>query len=196
MNTTIVRHRLALLIIDMQNDFVMSGAPAFVYGAYDSIDSIRKLLDYYRLIKEPVFHVIREYRSDGSDVEITRYESFIKNRKIVVPGTDGCKIVEKLKPAEGEYVIIKNRFSAFMNTELDFMLRRLGITDIAICGTQFPNCIRATAFDAVSYGYNVTVIKDATSAASKQIAEANITDIQNIGIPCITVDEYIKKMNI
>jgi nicotinamidase-related amidase len=193
MNAKRDKQRSALLIIDMQNDFVMSGSPVYVSGAYSTIDSIRILLDFYRTTGEPVFHVIREYRSDGSDIEITRYENFMKDCKVVVPNTNGSKIVEKLQPAEGEYVIIKNRFSAFMNTELDFMLRRLQISELTICGTQLPNCIRATAYDGISYGYHVTVIKDACSAATRQIAEANITDLQNVGIPCITIEEFLDK---
>jgi len=76
----------------------------------------------------------------------------------------------------GEYRVVKNRFSGFMNTELDFMLRRLKVETLAVCGTQYPNCIRATVFDAVSLGYETIVITDATSAKTPQIAKANILD--------------------
>lgn len=194
MNKTKLNKRYALLIIDMQNDFVLPGAPACVSDAYNTIDTIKELLEFFRLNKKPVFHVIREYRNDGSDVEITRYERFMKDKKFVVANTEGSKIVEKLQPIDGEHIIIKNRFSAFMNTELDFILRRLDISALVLCGTQYPNCIRATAFDAVSYGYYVNVITDATSAENKQIAEANIRDLTNIGIPCLTLDEYITSL--
>jgi nicotinamidase-related amidase len=191
MNKANLKKKSALLIIDMQNDFVLPGAPACVSDAYNTIDTVKELLDFFRLNKKPVFHVIREYRKDGSDVEITRHKNFMEDIKFVVANTEGSKIVEKLQAVEGEYVIVKNRFSAFMNTELDFILRRLEISTLAICGTQYPNCIRATAYDAVSYGYEVKVITDATSAENKQIAEANITDLTNIGIPCLTLKEYI-----
>jgi len=184
--------KTALLIIDMQNDFVLPGSPACISGAYETIDAVKKLLDFFRITKKPIFHITREYRNDGSDIEITRYENFIAGAKIAIPNTNGSKIIDKLQPIEGEYTIIKNRFSGFMNTELDFILRRLEITDVIICGTQYPNCIRATAYDSISYGYKTKIIKDATSAANKEIAEANITDLQNVGIPCITINEFIK----
>ena len=71
---------------------------------------------------------------------------------------------------------MKNRYSCFMNTELDFMLRRLGVTCLVICGTQYPNCIRASIFDAVCHGYRVVNIIDATSAQTPDVAEANIRD--------------------
>lgn len=183
----------ALIIIDMQNDFVLPGSPSCVAGAHSTLPKIKEALEHFRAQKWPVFHVVREYRADGSDIEITRLENFLHNKKSAVPGTEGCNIVAELTPIEGEYRIVKNRFSAFMNTELDFILRRLNIENIAICGTQYPNCIRASVFDGVSYGYSVSVITDATSAATPEIAAANITDIKNIGVQCMTVDEYRQK---
>jgi nicotinamidase-related amidase len=181
----------ALLIIDMQNDFVLPGAPACVAGAYATIPRAVRLLDFFRGKGWPVFHVVREYRADGSDIELTRLADFLGNRRYVVPGTKGCDIVDGLTPAPGEYRVVKNRFSGFMNTELDFMLRRLGVTHLVVCGTQYPNCVRATIFDAVAYGYPVINVTDATSAQSQQIADANIGDLKNIGVDCMTVDEFL-----
>ena len=183
----------AIIITDMQNDFVLPGAPAYVEGAMNTINTIRELLDYFRRMGYPVIYLKREYRADGSDIEITRYRDFFENKKYLVPGTDGSRIIKELEPAEGEYVIVKKRFSGFMNTELDFILRRLNITSLVICGTQYPNCIRATAYDAIALDYNVTVITDATSASSEEIAEANIRDMENVGINCINLKEYFRK---
>jgi nicotinamidase-related amidase len=179
----------------MQNDFVLSGSPACVAGAYDTVPSIKRLLEFFRLNKLPVFHVVREYRADGSDIERNRLDGFLRKSRYLVPGTRGCEIVDPLRPIEGEYRVVKNRYSCFMNTELDFMLRRIGVTHLAVCGTQYPNCIRATIFDAVCYGYNVINIIDATSAQTQEIAQANIVDIRNIGVDCISLDEYIHAFN-
>jgi nicotinamidase-related amidase len=189
MNNPIEKH--ALLIIDMQNDFVIPGAPQHVAGALDSIPFIRQALDFFRLKQWPVFHVNREHRADGSDIEIIREQKFNKQRKFTVPGTRGCEIVHELTPVPGEYRIVKTRYSAFMKTELDFMLRRLDIRQIVICGTQYPVCIRATIYDAISYGYDVTLLTDATSAQTPEIAAANIRDIENLGVTCVTTDRFV-----
>ncbi len=186
--------RYGLVIIDMQNDFVLPGAPVRVAGARATIPKVREALNCFRDSNWPVFHVCREYREDGSDVEITRYKPFMEQAKFAVPGTPGCEIVKELSPLPGEYRIVKNRFSAFMKTELDFILRRLGIARIAVCGTQYPNCIRATVYDGLSYGYEVTVLTDASSAKSAEIAEANIRDMRDIGVECITVAEFRSKV--
>lgn len=181
----------ALLIIDMQNDFVLPGAPVCVAGALDTIPHIIKVLETFRTEKMPVFHVIREHLADGSDIEITRRNSFLNKRPYAVPGTKGCEIVQELKPEREEYRLVKKRFSGFMNTELDLMLRRLKVNHVVVCGTQYPNCIRATIFDAVALGYRVTLVTDATSAQTKEIAKANILDIKNIGVTCLDTDTFL-----
>lgn len=186
------QEKCALIIIDMQNDFVLPGAPLCVAGAYATLPCIKRLLDIFRERRWPVFHVVREYRADGSDIEFIRLHDFLNKKRYAVPGTKGCEIVESLAPVEGEYRLIKNRFSGFMNTELDFMLRRVGASRLVICGTQYPNCIRATIFDAIAYGYPVVNITDATSAQTPQIANANIVDLKNVGVDCVTLDEFMK----
>ena len=180
----------ALLIIDMQNDFVLPGAPVCVAGAHASIPAIEQVLTCFRAEHRPVFHVIREYRPDGSDVERMRRASFVNDRSFVVPGSPGCEIVLELQPLPGEYRIVKNRFSGFMFTELDLMLRRLGITHLVVTGTQLPNCVRATVFDAMSLDYEVTLITDGTSAQTEEIATANIRDMAAIGVRCMTADHF------
>jgi len=185
--------KFALVIVDMQNDFVLPGLPFCIAGAHDTIPRIRKALEGFRKARWPVFHMVREHRADGSDVEITRAQGFLNTATYAIPGTKGCEIVEALQPREGEYRIAKQRFSGFMQTELDFILRRLGITHIVVCGTQYPVCIRTTVFDGIAYGYRVTILTDATSAQTPEIAEANIRDIKNIGVHCTTVSEFLNK---
>lgn len=185
----------ALLIIDMQNDFVLPSAPAVIHGALATVPRIKEVLEWFRAKCYPVFHIVREYRVDGSDIEISRREAFLAGPPYAVPGTKGVEIIDALSPMTGEYRVVKPRFSAFFGTELELILRRLGADNIVVCGTQYPNCIRATAFDALSYGYPTAVITDATSASALAVAESNIRDMENIGIRCISFDEFKKSPN-
>jgi nicotinamidase-related amidase len=73
---------------------------------------------------------------------------------------------------------------------MDFVLRRLGIGRIAVCGTQYPACIRATLMDGIAYGYETACLTDATSAATQDVAEANIRDLLYLGVACQTVEEF------
>jgi nicotinamidase-related amidase len=183
------KENMALLIIDMQNDFVLPDIFPANQKAFDIVPKIEKVLSFARSKHWPVFHIVREYRDDGSNIEKIRIEDF-KQRKRAVPHTFGCEIVAALKPLRGEYRVVKWRFSGFMHTELDLLLRRLKIHHLVICGTQLPNCVRATIYDAVALDYDVTVIKDAVAARTEEVHETNIRDIQNLGIACQTWNEF------
>ncbi len=99
-----------------------------------------------------------------------------------MPVPEGQQVIDELAPCEGEYVLTKTRMSAFIGTELDLMLRTLGVTNLVVCGIQTPNCIRTTVFDGIAYNYPVILIDDATGAASDEVHRANIRDMQNIGV--------------
>jgi nicotinamidase-related amidase len=180
--------KFALLIIDMQNDFVIDGAPLRVARAAAIIPKVREVLDLFRSKKSPVFHILRIHRIDGSDVEITRQERF-RQQPFAVEGTKGAAVVDALRPLSGEYVIPKIRMSAFIGTELDLMLRNLAVTDIVVTGIQTPNCIRTTVFDAIAYNYPVTLISDAVGAQNDEIHEANLRDMANIGVRIVNLKE-------
>jgi nicotinamidase-related amidase len=176
--------KAALLIIDMQNDFVVEGKPLKVAGAPAVIPKIQAVLAEFRKRSLPVFHIVRIHRADGSDVEIIRQDLFRK-QPFAVAGTQGAAVIDELAPAKGEYVIEKTRMSAFIGTELDLMLRTLGITMIFVCGIQTPNCIRTTVFDGIAYNYPVVLVDDATGASSDEVHRANVRDMQSIGVRII-----------
>jgi nicotinamidase-related amidase len=178
----------ALLIIDMQNDFVLEGKPLKVAGARAVIPKIQSVLAEFRKRSLPVFHVLRVHRPDGSDVEIIRQELFARS-PFAVEGTEGAAIIDELSPVKGEYVLTKTRMSAFIGTELDLMLRTLGISKLFVCGIQTPNCIRTTVFDGIAYNYPVVLIDDATGASSGEVHRANVRDMQNIGVQIIKTAE-------
>jgi nicotinamidase-related amidase len=181
---------VALLIIDMQNDFVLDGAPLKVAQARAVIPKILEVLGQFRAGNQPVFHILRVHRRDGSDVEIIRQDLF-KKHPFAVEGTHGAQVIDELLPAAGEYVIHKTRMSAFIGTELDLMLRNLGITDLIVTGIQTPNCIRTTVFDAIAYNYHVTLIEDAVGAKNDAIHHANIQDMENIGVRIMKTREFL-----
>ncbi len=183
----------ALVVVDMQNDFVRPGAPAAVAGAQATLPKIREALDLWHDRRWPVVYLYREYRRDGSDIEITRMETFLRTKEFCNPGTPGAQIVEEIAPVRGDYLVMKNRFSGFMDTELDFILRRLGIVGIAVCGTQYPCCVRATLVDGICYGYETVCLTDATSAQTSEVVESNIRDLREMGVACETVEEFRKR---
>jgi nicotinamidase-related amidase len=176
--------RAALLIIDMQNDFVLDGAPLRVAQARSVVPKIYEVLTEFRKKRDPVFHILRVHRRDGSDVEITRQELFRKH-PFAVEGTHGAAVFEELTPLPNEYVIPKIRMSAFIGTELDLMLRNIGVEELVVTGIQTPNCVRTTVFDAIAYNHPVALVEDAVGAQSDEIHKVNVRDMANIGVKII-----------
>ena len=179
---------IALLIIDMQRDFVLPGAPLCVAGALPSVPVVRRLLDRARDRGWPVFHVVREHAPDGGDAEPCRRHLFRAGGGVCVAGTTGAAVVDELTPLPGERKLVKTRFSGFYRTSLEDELRALGVSTVLVAGTQYPNCVRGTAVDALYRDFRVIVVSDACSAQTPEVAEANIRNMRGMGIVCEPLD--------
>ena len=186
----------ALLVIDMQNGFLCEHSPLYINGAPATVPACARVIGHCRENGIPVFFVTRLYNADGSNVEQTRFEAWSKGGRPISPGC-AKEISADMPEAFGEDIsdrhIIKPRFSAFFATELDLVLRRLGINRLVLTGTTTPNCIRTTCYDALSLDYAVTVLSDCTSSRTPEIQESNLKDMAGIGAEIITSEAFIRK---
>ncbi|KAG7625436.1 putative inactive nicotinamidase [Arabidopsis thaliana] len=187
----------ALLVIDMQNDFIEEGAVTQVKGGKSIVPNVIRVVELARQRGILVIWVVREHDPQGRDVELFRRHNY-SSEKVgpVVKGTVGAELVDGLMiKEEDDYKIVKTRFSAFFSTNLHSFLLTSGVTKLVIAGVQTPNCIRQTVFDAVALDYpNVTVITDATAAATPEIHAANILDMKNIGVKTPTLHEWSEEL--
>lgn len=184
----------ALIMIDMQKGFISPASPCCIAGATATVPACAAAADYCRQQGIPVFFVTRRYRADGSDVEHTRYKAWAEGGKPMSPGCTeaiSAQPPEELEPKEGDYTLIKPRYSAFFHTELDLMLRRLGVDTVLLAGTTTPNCIRTSCYDAISLEYNVAVLSDCTSSATEEIQSSNLRDMANVGAQILTSRELM-----
>ncbi len=179
----------ALIIIDMQNDFVANNGSARVAEAAASIPVIQKALAGARQKGWPVFHVIRAHNPDGSDAELFRRNHFAQGKGICVKGSWGAQIVPGLEPLPGEFVVIKTRFSGFYATDLENLLKASNVDEVWLCGTQYPNCVRGTAMDALYRDFRVGIISNGCSAQTATVAEANLQDMSAMAITCLPLEQ-------
>ena len=187
----------ALIVIDMQMGFLNPASPLFIAGAPEAIPACAKVIEHCRAKGVPVIFVNRCYRADGSDVEHTRFGAWVAGGKPVSPGCApeiGMDMPAEFGSADTDYHITKPRFSAFFRTELDLLLRRLGVDTVLLAGTTTPNCIRTTCYDAISLEYSVAVLTDCTSSASPEIQQANLADMERIGAQLLTSEAYLGGM--
>uniref|UniRef100_A0A0E0ND12 Isochorismatase-like domain-containing protein n=1 Tax=Oryza rufipogon TaxID=4529 RepID=A0A0E0ND12_ORYRU len=162
----------AMLVIDMQKDFVDPAmrSPMLVDGGQAVVPTVAEAVAVARERGIYVVWVVREHDPSGADVEIFRRRYYSGGKGPTVKGLKGADLADGLVIKEGEYKLVKTRFSAFFATPLDSVLKTSGIKKLVIVGVQTPNCIRQTVFDAVALDYEkVTVIIDATAAARPEI---------------------------
>lgn len=187
--------KTALLIIDMQNDIAHAEGKLFVRDAAHRAETMGLVLDTFREARAPVLHAVRSHRTDGWDVERPRVPLFEADRGFCVEGTWGRQIVDRLTPEPGEPIVVKRRFSAFMGTELDQLLRRVGITKLVVAGASLPNSPRATMFDAIALDYDVVGVEDGLATASEDTRIANLEDLTRIGVRIATAQEIIPEIH-
>ena len=189
---------IALIVVDMINAFVEKDSPLCVPGAKETVPRIKKVVDACRSKGIPIFFIARGYRDDGSDVEVSRWKFWNDNGRplsLSSTGSTSSEFYGPLKPENGDYVIVKKKWSAFFRTELDLILRRLGVDAVAISGTQTPNCIRATAYDADMNDFDTVIIQDCISSKTREVQEANIRDFINVGFTVLDSGKFIADLD-
>lgn len=148
--------RTALVIVDMQNDFVSDGGSLRVPDAAATIPAIAGLLELARARGLRVVFTQDTHRP--GDPEWSIWPEHARE------GTWGWQIVDALAPGPHETIITKLRYDAFYGTPLDHLLRLWGIGALIICGTVANICVHYTAASAALRWYDVIIPRDAVSA--------------------------------
>lgn len=122
--------------------------------------------------------------------------SLTVEKMALIDGTPGAEIIPELAPVQGDFVIDHRRVSAFYGTELNTLLKHLGITTVALTGVATNITVEGTAREAANEGYNVIVLADCCSAASPAIHQATL---ETLGILCSSVtsaDEFLSTITL
>jgi biuret amidohydrolase len=167
----------ALVIIDMQRDFVLPGGFGEKLGNDTSlllaaVEPTRRALQHSRDIGMFVIHTREGHRPDLSDcppAKLTRGgETFIGSDgpmgRILVRGETGHDIIEDLYPIAGEPVIDKPGKGSFYATDLEDILQNRGIKTLFVCGVTTEVCVHTTVREANDRGYECVVLKDCVAS--------------------------------
>src|SRR5947209_9134015 len=146
----------ALIVVDMQNDFVTPGGALVVEPARRTVAPIQRLLTLARRHGMAVFFT--QDTHDPGDPEFPIWGQH------VLRGSWGWQIVDELAPQAGERVIQKLRYDGFFGTSLDHELRMKDIKTVIVCGTVANICVLHTAGSAALRGYKVILPVDTISA--------------------------------
>jgi len=146
------RMRHALLVVDVQNDFLNDVPDPEAYRR-----SITSLLSYCRGNGIGVYHLRVHRETDRSNW--MPFE-MLRDRAPCIRGTVGAETPHWAEALPGEPVIQKDTFDGFLGTDLDERLRAAGITHVLVAGLVTSVCVLMTALAAMQRGYLVTVVRD------------------------------------
>lgn len=152
----------ALLVIDAQRIYTDKASEMYCSDAKNTVNRINELIDVFERAADLIVFVRHEHKEDGSD--LGRMFDFLGEPEEdfnFKRGSDEVKFDPALKGTH-QPEVIKNRYSAFVGTNLDEILSNQGIDTVVICGFMTNFCCDSTARDAHDRGYWVQFITDAT----------------------------------
>lgn len=152
-----------LLVIDLVNDYFREGP--LREQREGLVVSVNHLAAQFRQLGLPVIWVRQAFSPDLSDAFLGMRRDGVR---VTIAGTEGAELLSDLERADGDYMLIKKRYSAFFKTELDAVLERLEAQPIVLAGINSHACIRTTAIDAFQRDMEVIVARDCVSSYDEE----------------------------
>ena len=174
----------ALIIVDMQNDFVRSGAPLEVHSALDTVPSQKALIETFRkkerpviftkFISRPHYYLLWEWSPQCKPPIKCCWKGHQRTYSDVQGSRDCTEIIDELRPAKDDIIVEKFGYGAFHETSLDKTLKDLGITSLVITGTVTQICVEETAREAFNHGFRTTIVEDGVSSFAPDLHAATL----------------------
>ena len=187
--------KTALIIIDMQRDFLERGGFGETLG--NDVSQLTVAVEPCRLVLEAarrrgllIIHTREGHRPDLSDAPPAKIERGAPSHRIGAPGPmgrilvrgePGHDIIPALYPANGEPVIDKPGKGAFYQTELELLLRNRRIENLLVCGVTTEVCVNTTVREANDRGYRCVVLADCCASYFPHFHEAGLAMIKAQG---------------
>lgn len=176
----------ALLAIDLYELVYRPGPSSCGEAAWNAIAPTQRLFAAAREAGIPIFYSTTETRDDSrvTPVRATKRRS--------VPSDPALyEIKSEFAPRPGDTVIRKMRASALFGTPLVAQLVQLGVQSLIVCGESTSGCVRASAVDAYSYGFHVTLVEECCYDRSELSHKVNLFDLHHKYADVMHVDEVV-----
>lgn len=192
----------AILVIDMQNDFVHAEGASGKCGQDVSrvrvvIPAIRRLLGGARAHGVSVVHLQNTTLQDGksdSPAWLWFKTQYGKDPAYCMPGSWGHRLVDELQALPGEAQVQKYRSSGFTHTNLDHVLRNLGVKTVICCGCTTDGCVESTVRDASFHDYYTLIASDAVASFTPANHDASLM-VMRSRYPVHEVERYLEVWN-
>lgn len=195
---SIVPEKCALLVIDMQAEFVRPGwTPYWVPEATRQVSKIRALIEQCRKANVPVIFTV--FSRTHHYLDRPASGGLLANRYPDLPIDQSAFFVSgyvwpELEPQEGEIVIHKPSYGAFYDTPLETILRNLDKDTVIICGTLTNYCCGTTARQAYERGFKVVFGSDVTSTDDPELQEPELKVLRKGFGKVLTAQEIAQQL--
>jgi len=165
-NSSLFSNETGLLILDMQQDLVQVARAEGDSdpGVEDIIAAIGSLRECFEEHRRPVIYTRVCYRASYIDAPAS---SPARARNSLQESELGSMIIPELAPRPDNFMVIKRRFGAFYGTDLEILMRGLGLSELIVTGTSTPRAVESTVREAHSRDIKCVVVSDATYAPSR-----------------------------
>ena len=164
--------RTAVIVVDMINEFCKPGGKMVLPGYEALVGPQLSVIEAARAAGAPVVWVHDSHRRN-----MRRDREFIKRTPHGEEGTWATEIIDDLGARQDEIHVIKHRYSAFFQTDLDLVLKDMIVDQIVVFGVVTNICVRSTVHDAFFNGYEVVVPRDCCAATGPREQESTLYDI-------------------
>ncbi len=161
-----------IVVVDMLNEFCKPGGAMVLPGYEKLIPPQRRVIDAARQARCPVLFVVDTHRRN-----VREEREFLKRTPHCIEGTWGAQVIDDLDPRPDDLYVVKRRYSAFFNTDLDLTLRDLRLDTLIVFGVVTNICVRSTVHDAFFLGYQVIVPEDCVAATGPREQASSLYDI-------------------
>ena len=186
----IKKNECALIVVDMQNDFVMPGSPIWIPEATRQVPKIKHLITACRELRVPVIYTAHTVSPDCAGDFYEFCEPI--RRGAVREGSRGADIYSGLHPQKGERIVTaKHSYSAILGTDLDYVLRNQDVKTVLVCGTITNFCVDSTARDAFGLGYHLVIISDCCSSDNPYCHQATMDTFRCGWARVLTEEELV-----
>lgn len=185
--------KTALIVIDMQNDFINKGSMVYTPMAEAIVPNLKRLISACRKTKIPIIYTAHVHQDPKVDGGMTaEWWPELRDKKVLVAGSKGAEIHSEIAPKPNEKIIFKHRYSAFYNTDLEITLRGLGVTDLIISGVMTNICCESTTRDAFFRDFRIFFLADGTGSIDDNLHLGTLRALAYAFAYVTTVEEIIK----
>lgn len=177
----------ALLVIDMQNFFLNEQSHAFVPSAKTIVATIKKIIITFRNYNIPIIFTRFSLDVDDDGMMVKWWNDR------VIEGSEESKIIDEFE-LEKDIVIRKKKYSAFKETELNSILRSMGIKTVVVTGVLTHLCCDTTARDAFMHDFNVFFVVDATASYNEELHLSSLKALSHGFVTPICSGDLIERI--